>query len=277
MKKYLALTLAIVMALSLAACGKKPAQSASSTAGSSSAQQQETITLGTSADYPPFEFHVLVDGVDTIVGIDVFLAQEIAADMGKTLDIRDMDFDNLLMLMDKGDCDFVIAAMELDAEGTRLAAADCSDPYFTDVPPAIITLAKNVSLYTSMDDFNGKTVGAQTATTKEDIVVNDMPGANPLLQSKVTDLVSQLMFEKCDALVLDGAVAQKYVESNPDLAIVEAISLGDAAEPYRVWVKKGDPKNLLPAINATIEKAISQGLITSFIEQADELSSQAMA
>ena len=52
--------------------------------------QNETkgkLVLGTSADYPPFEFHMLdADGKDVIVGIDISVAQSIAVDMGLELD-----------------------------------------------------------------------------------------------------------------------------------------------------------------------------------------------
>ena len=70
------------------------------------------LVLGTSADYPPFEFHMLNEkGEDVIVGIDIFVAEKIAEDMGLELEIVDISFDNLLTAMDKGQCDIVIAAM----------------------------------------------------------------------------------------------------------------------------------------------------------------------
>ena len=85
-------------------------------AGCSAASTEGKLILGTSADYPPFEFHMLDEnGKDIIVGIDVSVAQKIAEDMGLELEIVDISFDNLLTAMDKGQCDIVIAAMEQDA------------------------------------------------------------------------------------------------------------------------------------------------------------------
>ena len=75
--------------------------------------------LGTSADYPPFEFHVLQDGEDKIVGIDVFLGEQIAEDMGAEFEVVHMDFNNLFTLLNQGQCDMVIAAAEIDEEGVR--------------------------------------------------------------------------------------------------------------------------------------------------------------
>ena len=284
-KKFLALTLAMALGLGLTACGSNGANSSASGSnndasnpGTSSVDGSNTgmtkLVLGTSADYPPFEFHVLQDGEDKIVGIDVFVAQQIAEDMGAELEIVDMNFDNLLTLMAQGNCDMVLAAMESKPE--RLEAADCSDPYYTDLPPVIVTKAENASLYTSLEDFSGKSVGAQTGTTKADIITDQMTGANPVLLTTVGDLINQLVYDKVDAVVLDGAVANKYVESNPDLAIVESISLGDSMEPYRVWVAKGDPKGLLDDINASIATMTENDSLVDFIDKANELSSQAM-
>ena len=70
-------------------------------------------------------------------------------------------------------------------------------------------------------------------------------------------------------------MADKYVASNDALAAVD-ISLGEAAEPYRVAVKEGDPDKLLDAINAAIKKAVENGDITTWMEEADALSSEAI-
>lgn len=280
MKKLFTLSLAAVMSLSLlSACSGGTAPSAAPTgAPANSATPSQPVgpakvVMGTSADYPPFEFHILEDGVDQIVGIDVSVGRQIAADMGAEFEVVHMDFDNLLTLMNQGNCDFVIAAMELNED--RPNSADYSDPYYSDLPPKIIVKAGNEGQYASLEDFGGKLVGAQLATTKADIVTNDMPGAESLFMSSVVDLVNNLVYDKCDALVLDGAVADKYLAVNEGLAAVD-IDMGEAAEPYRVWVQKGDPKNLLPSINATIAKITADGSMTTYIETANEQSANAL-
>lgn len=243
-------------------------------AGCTAASTEGKLILATSADYPPFEFHMLDEnGEDTIVGIDVFVAQKIAEDMGLELEIVDITFDNLLTAMDKGQADIVIAAMEQDAE--RDLMADFSDPYYTDLPPMILVKAENVDQFTSLESFNGLVVGAQTATTKEDIVLNDMTGAELLSLATVTDLVNNLVYNKCSALVLDGAVAQQYAENNPDLVICEAVSLGEAY-PYRVAVKEGDPKGLLESINKTLAQITADGTMDTYIAEANAKSEYAL-
>ena len=75
MKKAIALLLALVTLLSLTACAGK--EDAASSALDQIKQKGELV-VGTSADYPPYEFHTEVDGKDTIVGFDMEIAQAIA-------------------------------------------------------------------------------------------------------------------------------------------------------------------------------------------------------
>ena len=261
MKKIISIIMCITMLLAVLA-------------GCSASSGEGKLVLGTSADYPPFEFHMLdKNGKDVIVGIDVSVAQKIAEDMGLELEIVDISFDNLLTAMDKGECDIVIAAMEKDEE--RDLVADFSDPYYTDLPPMILVKADAVDQFTSLESFDGLVVGAQTGTTKEDIVNEQMTGAELLSLTTVTDLVNNLVYDKCSALVLDGAVALQYAESNPDLVVCEAVSLGEAY-PYRVAVKEGDPKGLLESINKTLAKITTDGTIEAYIEEAEANSANAL-
>ena len=260
MKKIVPILLALVMVLSLAACG-------------STSSESKTLVMATSADYPPYEFIILNDkNEQQYVGIDISVSEKIAADMGKELQVVNMDFDSLMAGLQKGDADMVLAAIEVTDE--RLEAADFSDPYYTDLPPMILVKADKAGEYTSIESFSGKSVGAQTGTTKADLVTSDMPGANLVGLTSVNDLVNQLVYDKVDAIVVDGAVAQQYAKSNSDLVVAD-VSLGEAY-PYCVAVQKGDPKGLLPSINETIAKLVADGTIEQYIADAEALSDQAI-
>ncbi len=259
MKKIIVAMLALVMVVGLTACGSK--------------KDDKKLVLGTSADYPPFEFIVLNDkGEKEYAGIDIWFAEQIAKDAGKELEIVNMSFDNLMASLGKGEVDMVIAASEVSEE--RAKVADFSDPYYTDLPPMILVRAADAANYTTLDSFKDKTVGAQMGTTKADIVTNDLPGATLLTVSSVTDLVNNLVYEKCDAIVLDGAVALQYAKSDSTLVVSDA-ALGTAA-PYVVAVKKGDPSKLLESINKTIAKVTSDGTMDKWIDEADALSAEAI-
>ncbi len=274
MKKFLALMLAMLMALSLVACGGGNNAADDNNANNGDDAAMTKLVLGTSADYAPFEFMYPDESGEMVYGgIDVSVAQYIADEMGVELQVENMGFDYLLTSLDKGDFDIVLAAME--ATPDRLENADFSDPYYTDVPPAILVKADKADQYKTLADFNGKSIGAQTATTKLDMV-NEMEGVNPVALQSVLDLVNELVYDKVDAILVDGGVAKQYAEANPDLVIADASAeLGEPA-PYCVAVQKGDPKGLLPAINAAIAKMNEANILETFIADADSLADVAV-
>ncbi|MBR1457359.1 MAG: transporter substrate-binding domain-containing protein [Oscillospiraceae bacterium] len=103
-KKIVCMAVVLVMVLALAACG-----SSSSSAPAASSK----LVLGTSADYPPFEFQYPNDKGDLVYGgIDIAVGQYIADFTGKELQVENMGFDYLLASLQKGDFDVVIAAIE---------------------------------------------------------------------------------------------------------------------------------------------------------------------
>ena len=110
MKKATAIVLALLMVLSLAACG-------------SASSESKTLVMATSADYPPYEFIILNDkNEQQYVGIDISVSEAIAADMGKELQVVNMDFDSLMAGLQKGDADMVLAAIEITEDSTCLVA-----------------------------------------------------------------------------------------------------------------------------------------------------------
>ena len=273
MKKIIAMMLALMMALTLVACGggeDKPDD------GSKDDEpKKEVLVMGTSADYAPYEFMYPDESGEMVYGgIDVSVGQAIADHMGKELQIENMSFDYLLTNMQNGKCDMVLAAIEVTDD--RLLVADFSDPYYTDLPAMIVVMADAADSAKTLNDFSGKLVAAQTATTKEAIVTDSMPGAELVSLQVVTDMVNQLVNGKVDAIVLDGAVAMQYVENNDNLVIAEASAELGEALPYCVAVAKGDPNGLLPGINAAIADMVANNKVEQFIADADALADVAV-
>ena len=225
-KKFAALLFALMMILSLAACGSKSDDSAQGssdgdassddTAKSKIEQIKEAgvLVMGTSADYPPNEFHTEVDGKDTIVGFDVAIAQYIADDLGVELKVVDMSFDNLCINLAKGDFDIVIAGMASTEE--RLKSVDFSDPYFKQ-QQAILIRAEDDALYNKPEDLSGHKVGVQNGTIQVPIA-NELAGEeNVVGLVKAQDLIMELKSGKLDVVYIDYTAALAFAAANDDL------------------------------------------------------------
>lgn len=262
-KKITVIALIMVMALGvMAGCGSEPADEAQG------GEEMTTLILGTSADYAPFEFMYPDENGDMVYGgIDIYTAQYIADYMGVELQIENMSFNNLLTSLDKGQFDIVLADIEATPERKELA--DFTDPYLTELAPQFLVKAENADKYQSYADFEGKTVGAQTATTKLDIV-SEIPNVNAVALQSVLDLIKEVSYDKVDAILVDGSVAQQYQATNDDLVALSFEELGNSADVC-IAVQKGDPKNLLPKLNEAIAKLTEENKIEEFKAQANEL------
>ncbi|WP_173384945.1 transporter substrate-binding domain-containing protein, partial [Fibrobacter succinogenes] len=145
MKKLIAVLLVVVMIAGiLAGCGAK--------------KSGGTLTMGTNAEFPPYEYY---EG-DKIVGIDAEIAAAIADKLGMELKIEDMAFDAIIPAITSGKIDMGMAGMTVTDE--RKQSVDFSDSYATGVQAVIV--AEN-SAITSVDDLSagGLTIGVQSSTT----------------------------------------------------------------------------------------------------------------
>lgn len=82
------------------------------------------VVMGTNAAFPPFEY---VEG-STVVGFDATMAQYIANDYGRNLEIQDMAFDGLIAALQSKSIDFIAAGMTATEE--RRQNVDFSEPYY---------------------------------------------------------------------------------------------------------------------------------------------------
>lgn len=71
---------------------------------------QETLIVGLHSGYPPFEF---LDANGKIVGFDIDLAKRIADNLGKTLEIKDMEFEGEILSLKQGKIDLIMSGMDI--------------------------------------------------------------------------------------------------------------------------------------------------------------------
>lgn len=226
--------------------------------------------VGTSADYPPYEFHTEVDGKDTIVGFDMEIAQAIADKLGVSLKIVDMSFDNLLMSLANDEFDLVIAGLTADEE--RRKTTDFSDPYL-EAKNLILVRAEDADKYASLDDLKGVKGGAQTGSKPYNNCVTYCGEETTVGLAKVQDLVMELEAGKLDVVFLDYMTVLSYADAKEDLAAVD-LGIPETSDGYSIAVKKGNTE-LAEFINGVLAELKEQNTIEQFIVEAKKLESAA--
>lgn len=243
--RILALVLAMAaLALTFAGCGKM--------------DKGNKIVFGTNAEFPPFEFIAAKGVIGEFDGIDMVIADLIAKDNGMTAEISNMEFDSLLIALENGQVDAVIAGMTVDPE--RAEKVDFSIPYYQATQVMIV---KEDSTIAKAEDMAGKKIAVIQGYTGE-MCVGKM-GYEYTSFKKGTDAVMELVNGKAEVVVIDSATASKYVADNEGLKIVEdADAFGN--EEYAIAVKKGN-KELLDKINASLKELLDSGKIAELGDQ----------
>ena len=247
MKKLITMIMALTLSLSLFACGSSNEEAAPS--------DDNKLYMGTEAGFAPYEY---VSG-DTVVGVDVDIANAIAESLGKELVIKNMDFDGALNAVQKDQVDFVAAAVSVTEE--RLKVMDFSDNY---VDSNIVAVVKKGSeTVKSVEDINGKIIGVQQGNTAGNFAEETYTDSDIKLYTKFVQAAEDLKNNKIDVIIMDNLPAIDLVEANPELAILNQ-DAPLSQEQYAIAVKKGNTE-LLEAINACIAKLQEEGKIEEFL------------
>ncbi|MCZ2492453.1 ABC transporter substrate-binding protein/permease [Dellaglioa carnosa] len=217
-----------------------------------------TLVLGTSPDYPPYEFQTTVNGNDKIVGFDISIARKIAKDIGVKLVIKKMDFDSLLVGLETHKIDMVISGM--NPSDDRKKSIDFSDVYYNGKQMMLVNKADK-DKYKKLNDFSGLSVGAQTGSlqysmSKEQINNVDIKGL-----AKVTDLILALKSGKVAGVAMEEPTAKAYAQNDSSLAVVNPgfVSAADARGAAAGFAKKSD--TLVAAANKSIKEIKDKDLI----------------
>jgi len=117
------------------------------------------LKVGTSADFPPFEFQDEKTGA--YLGFDVDLIQAVGAAADMEVQIVNTAWDGLIPGLLTGNYDCIVSAMTITDE--RLKAVAFSDPYFS-AGQVIVTRANDTSIQT-VEDLEGKKISVQIGTT----------------------------------------------------------------------------------------------------------------
>lgn len=251
MKKLAATAMAGILAVTMAACG-----ASEESTGDTTKKNDKVLTMGTSADYFPFEYIDTAKG-DDIVGFDVAIAKEVTKNLGYDLKIEDMEFGSLLGALSAGRVDFVMAGMTPTDE--RKKNADFTDIYFQSKN---LVMTKDKAIM-SDDELKGKKLGVQLGSIQEALAKDRYKDSEAVSLNKIPEIIQELNTGRIDALIIEDAVAVKYMDQDKALKTYEIKEDGPTGSA--VAFKKGD--KMRDDFNKELKKMIDNGDIDKLAEE----------
>ena len=263
MKKFgKVLTLMMTVAMVLSGCGGT--SNSNDKKVDSESGLPTKVVVGTNAEFPPFEY---VDDNGQPDGFDIALIKEIGNRAGFEVEIKNMDFDALLMSMSTGGIDMVIAGMTADEE--RKKQVDFSDGYFQS--GQVMIVKKDNNEIKTFDDLSSKKVAVQQGTTGDLSVTEGdekcvVDGVEVKRMNKGADAVVDLINGGVEAVVIDALPAEQFVNAHPDdikVVVDEAV-----VEEYAIAMPKGQ-ETLKEAVNKALAEVKEDGTLDKLAEQYD--------
>ena len=277
MKKWIVLTLALVLALSLfAGCGKGADVDETDYASMSIEELKPLLktvtdgklTVATSPDFAPYEFYSIDENENpTLVGFDIALAQYIADYLGLELEIIPMDFDGTLSELSAKKVDLALSGYSPDP--AREDKMDFSDIYYVG-GQSFVTVQDKADSFSTLAEANKADyqIGAQLGSIQADLAKENTPDADIVELSKVTDIIAELLSGKLDGAFIETVVAEAYAKNYPELCVKFAVPYEQ--EGSVVGVSK-DNGALLAAVNLAIAAAKEDGSMDKFVAEANTL------
>ena len=253
--------------VALAACGADKKSGADKYL--SKIKDKGTLTVALNPDFAPFEFQIIKDGKNEIVGSDVDLANEIGKSLGVKVKFQAMDFNNVLASVQSGKADIAVSGISATAE--RKKAYDFSTPYYT-AKNVMIVKKSDLATYKKLSDFSGVKVAVQKGSVQENIVSDQIKGVNAVSLIKNGQMINELKNDTVSGVVFEEPIAKAYVSANPDLTIVSSIQFDSSkSDSYAIALPK-DSGNLKTEVDKVIKKLKADGQIDKLVEKNFELS-----
>ena len=211
------------------------------------------LVMVTEAGFAPYEYR----DSSGIVGVDVDIAREIAAAMGKELEIKDVAFDSLINELNSGKADFAAAGMSINEE--RKKEVDFSIEYVSS--KQVVVVRKDYNKIKNINDLNGKTISVQLGSVADTYVTKNFKNSKIVRQKKFLSAAEDVKAKKSECIIMDELPAKELVKNNSELTILKIELFTDK---YAIAVKKGNTE-LLNKINEVLEKLIEEGKIEEFV------------
>lgn len=276
MKKLLLLFLSLVCVFSLASCKQTKFN-----------PKKGVLRVGLECAYAPFNW-TEVAKTDTNVpikgkvssyaeGYDIMIARRIAEELGYELEIYKYEFDGLIMALNNGSIDLIIAGMSPTEE--RKQSINFSDAYYRSEHVLLLQKTSKYVNAKTFEDLSGAKVIGQKGTLYDDLAKQISQKNSSVKYQSPLDTVNAILVPlragALDLTVLEEPVAIGICEADSSFTYIKLDSKFDVADEdldVAIGVRKVDTE-LLSQVNAALAK-ITQEERISMMERAIALQSE---
>ena len=213
---------------------------------------EKTYKLATHAAYKPWEF---MDEKGEFAGIEIDMIKAIEASENIEIEVLNMPWDACIASTSQGKVDGMFGGMSITEE--RKKVMDYTRPIYRVDFAIVVHEDSDLNPITALT--HGAVTSANSGTTgatwvRENLVEKGFDTKLKIFDSYVAALQAVIK-GKIDSVFVDAPTAESYVSEMP-LKIIGTVSSNE----YLAWaVPEGDPKGLLPILNAGLNTMIESG------------------
>ena len=211
---------------------------------------EDTLIVGTNAEYPPFCF---VKN-NQIIGFDIDVAKEITKFLGKKMILKDMSWEALVPELQLGKIHIAAAGMTESPEKAKNVLF--TKPYFSG--DELVIVSPKEKPISSLDELKGKTAIVNTGYTA-DLYMSKIQGIDLLKLGNPAEAFMALNSNKANAFVSANSAIKPFV----DLYGSDSFNINpipETNETYSIAVSKKH-KKMFKLVEDAIQELIENGTI----------------
>ncbi len=217
-------------------------------------EDPNTIVAATDATWPPMEF---INEDKEVVGFAIDMFDEVARRAGLEVKYLPTAWDGIFAGLSNGAYDVILSSVTITEERKKLY--DFSIPYVNAGQVLVVRSDLDASL-DHLDAFNGRTVGAQIATTGA-FEVENYPEIKLATYDDIGLAFQDLVNGRIDGVVTDTPVAANFaLQSDAYKGVLKIVGDPYTSESYGI-VFHQDDDDLRERINEALQSVIDDGMI----------------
>jgi len=180
--------------------------------------KKNVLIVGTNSGFPPYE---TLNESGELEGFDIDVARCIAKKMGKSLEIKDMAFDSLIIALKQGKIDLILAGVSI----TESRKQEIELIHYSGKPLNCLTLLfwkktpENIKEINDLAQMPSKTVCVQAGTIQDELL-SKYSFLDIKHLENVSDLILDIKYGGSIAAVIDYAVAVELQTKMSEIKLV---------------------------------------------------------